>query len=170
MEITCRKCEFLDEQWCPVLGKRIHAIDLDKIDIFCTPEKRKKAIVKFSIKVDQKYPRLESVFAVLGYKFNNNGGKKTTHETQTINKHPDGTYKSKFELLKELKDLRNTRAKIVHPDKNPGDEEFYNAEMEEVNKAFKRGVRIIQNRYKHRERKWGMNKSEFNQILDAFTG
>jgi hypothetical protein len=65
----------------------------------------------------------------------------------TINKHPDGEYKTKQELKDELTDLRNKRAKMVHPDWNSNsDIQYYNAEMTKVNEAFQRGLEIIENR------------------------
>ena len=65
----------------------------------------------------------------------------------TINKHPDGSYKTKDELKAELRGLRNKKAEMVHPDKNPNsDMQYYRAEMVKVNEAFQRGLEIIANR------------------------
>ena len=152
----CRDCKHLEQHhnnlWCHVLRKRIYALNLDHEDITCNPAKRKIAVQRYSIKRAQKYPRLESVFGALGYVFNNHYRDlrykaKKTRDNMTINKHPDGSYKTKDELRAELIELRNKRAAMVHPDVNPdSDITYYNAEMTKVNSAYQRGLEIIANR------------------------
>ena len=75
--LTCGTCSYLDDQHCPILNKHIYAINLNHIDITCTPEKRERALERYSINAQQKYPRLESVFAALGYIFDNRYHDKT---------------------------------------------------------------------------------------------
>ena len=156
--VTCRTCTCLEQHntglYCPVLDKQIWVINLDLEDIACSAEKRKRALQRHSIKRSQKYPRLESVFAALGYVFSQRKQyeqwkNKTTKANLTINKHPDGAYKTKNELMSELKELRDNRARMCHPDVNNDSESTYcNIEMSKVNEAYKRGVEIINRRYR----------------------
>ena len=173
-DLSCKNCRWLIEKktgcFCEILSVRINAIDLDKIHIACTLERRKAGLQKHKIQPDKKYPRLESVFAALGY--NIPARRKVTYETITINKHWDGTYKTQEELLQELRELRDQRASIIHPDKNPRTESDYcNDEMAKVNEAYERGLEIILNRKRDWRRKYKGRrlKKKVMKVIEAFT-
>ena len=147
-KLTCQSCPHLEPEefglWCPILDKRIYVINEGQKDPFC-----KTNLIYIREKRVWEYPSLKAVHTALGEVhdsayYEQRRKEKTFTGNYTEWRHSDGSYKTKQELLFELKELRNKAMKIVHPDKKL----HFDEEAKVVNLAYNRGVELIERKFK----------------------